>query len=348
MLSITIYTLAFLASFITTVISTPIVKKLAIKINAVDKPCERKVHRNLMPRLGGIGIVLGTGLGMFILSPSSPYMGNIIIGGFIITIIGVLDDMYNITAMHKLVGQIIAAIIVVASGLSIDMIHLPFSGYVSFGLWAYPFTIIWIVGITNAMNLIDGLDGLAAGVSSIALMSILTMAVIDSHVVVVALSIVLIGSTLGFLVFNFYPAKIFMGDTGSLFLGYSISVISMLGFFKNITIFSFVIPVIILAIPIFDTLLAIIRRLSRKQKLTTPDKSHLHYCLIEVGLSHRKAVLVIYGMSAFFGLSAIVFSTTTMWAALLIIFLLMLSILNVSKKKQRMFTYLVLRLMGKR
>ncbi|MCD8502185.1 MAG: undecaprenyl/decaprenyl-phosphate alpha-N-acetylglucosaminyl 1-phosphate transferase [Bacillaceae bacterium] len=204
------------------------------------------------------------------------------------------------------------------------------------------------------MNLIDGLDGLAAGVSSIALTSILVMAVMDGQWVVVNLSIILIASTTGFLVYNFHPAKIFMGDTGSLFLGYSISVLSMLGLFKNIAIFSFVIPVAILAVPIFDTVFAIIRRLLKRKRLFSPDKSHLHYCLLELGFSHRKSVLIIYGISAFFGLAAIIFSATTMWTgisvvAVFIIILRLFSLCLVNRKQpKKAIQYLLLRLIGQK
>ncbi|WP_078429750.1 glycosyltransferase family 4 protein [Alkalihalobacterium alkalinitrilicum] len=326
MLPLYIYVIAFIIAFTVTIVSTPFVKKLAIKIGATDRPETRKVHEKIMPRLGGLAIVLGFVAGILVIRPESQFIVPIMMGAFIIVVLGILDDKYTLRANSKLVGQILAASVVVFSGLKIDMINLPFTGEIYFGIWSYPFTILWIVGITNAINLIDGLDGLAAGVSSIALTSILVMAVLDGQLLAIALSVVLIGSTLGFLVHNFYPAKIFMGDTGSLFLGYLISVISITGLFKNLTFISLVIPVIILAIPIFDTLFAIIRRIVNKKKISAPDKKHLHYCLLEMGFSHRKTVLIIYGVSAFFGISAIIFSTTAQWLSVFIILFLLLVI----------------------
>ena len=354
MLTVTDYLLVFVLTFLVVIFATPLIKKLALKLGAVDVPSRRKIHRKVMPRLGGLAIVLGVVVGVAFTMPTSPYMTNVLIGGLIITVVGVIDDIFQIKASHKLLGQLTAAIVVVASGLRIDMINLPLSGFIEFGLWSYPFTIIWIIGITNAMNLIDGLDGLAAGVSSIALTSILVMAVIDGQWVVVYLSIVLIASTTGFLVYNFHPAKIFMGDTGSLFLGYSISVLSMMGLFKNIAIFSFVMPVVILAVPIFDTVFAIIRRILRKKGLFSPDKSHLHYCLLELGFSHRKSVLIIYGISGFFGFSAIIFSATTMWTGISVVVFVMIVIRLIAlrlvnkKQHQKAIQYLLLRLIGQK
>ncbi|WLR44321.1 MraY family glycosyltransferase [Bacillus carboniphilus] len=184
----------------------------------------------------------------------------------------------------------------------------------------------WIVGITNSINLVDGLDGLAGGVSVIAMTSILVLASINNDVMVIALTVILIGSTCGFLVFNFHPAKIFMGDTGSLFLGYCISILSLHGLYKSVTLFSLVIPIIILAIPIFDTFFAIIRRILNKQKISDPDKSHLHHCLLQLGFTHRQTVLIIYAIGTFFGISAIIFSNSTLWGALIIISVLVLLI----------------------
>lgn len=182
---------------------------------------------------------------------------------------------------------------------------------------------MWIVGITNAINLIDGLDGLASGVTTIGLISILIMAFMDNNVVVIYLATVLIAGNIGFLFHNFYPAKIYMGDTGSMFLGYSIAVISTLGLFKNVTIFSFILPIIILAIPIFDTLFAIVRRILDGESILLPDKKHIHYRLLEAGFSHRATVLIIYGFSALFGLIAILYSK----ASLVVTFILSLALL---------------------
>jgi UDP-GlcNAc:undecaprenyl-phosphate/decaprenyl-phosphate GlcNAc-1-phosphate transferase len=321
------YVIAFLISLIIATISTPIVKKIAIKYGFVDKPDFRKVHKNIMPRLGGLSIVLGTLAGLIYLAPKSDYLLPIMIGGLIVLIIGILDDKYQLSPKSKFIGQLIAACVVVFSGLDIDFITFPFfDERLNLGAFGYILAIFWIVGMTNAINLIDGLDGLAGGVSAIALGSILTMAALNNQFLVVALCTILIGSTIGFLFFNFYPAKIFMGDTGALFLGYSISVISMLGLFKSVTLFSLIIPIIILGIPVFDTFFAIVRRILNKQKISSPDKSHLHHCLLAMGFSHRTTVLIIYAIGVFFGISAILFSNSTLWGSLIIIGILIIFI----------------------
>ncbi|WP_240613542.1 glycosyltransferase family 4 protein [Pueribacillus theae] len=320
------YFIAFFISLLVTIIATPFVKKIALRYNIVDKPENRKIHMNSKPRLGGLAIVIGVAAGYLYLTPApySPYMPKIIIGAIIITIVGILDDKFTLSPKAKLLGQIIAACIVVSSGLLVDFVTIPFYGKVEFGVFSYAITILWIVGITNAMNLIDGLDGLSAGVSTIALTFFSIMAVIDSQFVALGLSIIFLGATIGFLFFNFHPAEIFMGDTGALFLGYSISIISILGLFKSVTLFSLIIPVIILAVPIFDTFFAIIRRLLNKQKISSPDRRHLHHRLIDMGFSHKTTVFIIYGVSIFFGISALVFSASTLWGSLLMISLLLL------------------------
>ncbi|MFC5711460.1 glycosyltransferase family 4 protein [Thalassorhabdus alkalitolerans] len=316
------YFIALFIAFIVTIATTPLVKKLALKGGFVDQPSQRKVHEDSMPRIGGLAIAFGAVAGLIYLQPPFEFFWPITIGALTILILGLIDDKYTLSPSKKLFGQMAAATIVVAGGLQIEFISLPFNGYIEFGLWSYPFTILWILAMVNAINLIDGLDGLAAGTSSIALTILFMMAFTDGQILAAALAIVLVGSGLGFLVFNFHPAKIFMGDTGSMFLGYSISIISMVGLFKNLTLFTLIIPIIILAVPIFDTFFAIIRRLLNKQKISTPDKGHLHYRLLALGFSHRTTVLILYGVSIFFGGAALVFSETALWMSILIILFL--------------------------
>ncbi|WP_461200832.1 glycosyltransferase family 4 protein [Anoxybacillus sp. TBDG-1] len=319
--------------FVVAVLITPVVKWLAFRVGATDKPNQRKVHQKIMPRLGGLAIFISFIVGYFVLQPASPYATAIVIGATIIVLTGVLDDIYELSPKWKLLGQIIAAIVVIYGGIRIDFINLPFGGHLEFGLLSIPITMLWIIGITNAINLIDGLDGLAAGVSSIALVTIAGMAATmgNTYVFVFAMSLLLLGSTLGFLLYNFHPAKIFMGDTGALFLGYMISVLSLLGF-KNVTVFSLIIPIFILGVPISDTLFAIVRRIVNKQPLSAPDKSHLHHCLLRLGYSHRQTVLIIYGMAAMFGVSAVVLSKATMFGALLVIAFVLLVVELVVEK----------------
>ncbi|MEH6940817.1 glycosyltransferase family 4 protein [Bacillus sp. JJ722] len=320
--------LTLLICFIATLIITPLVKKLAFKIGATDKPNQRKVHQKIMPRLGGLAIFISFIIGMLILQPQpqdNTSAWAIVVGASIIVVIGVFDDILELSAKVKFIGQIVAALIVVLSGIQVDYINLPFGGGVHLGVMSIPLTIIWIVGITNAINLIDGLDGLAAGVSTIALITISGMAALKGDLFVMGIAAILIGSTLGFLKYNFHPAKIFMGDTGALFLGFMIAVLSLLGF-KNVTVISLIVPVIILGVPISDTFFAIIRRIVNKQPLSAPDKSHLHHCMLRLGYSHRQTVLIIYAMAASFGLAAFIFSMSTFWGAMLIIGILLLAI----------------------
>ncbi len=317
---------ALVLCFICSICMTPVVKKLAFRLGATDRPNSRKVHEKIMPRLGGLAIYISFLLGVFLLNPDSKYHAAIIAGGALILLTGILDDIFELSAKAKLFSQISAALIVVFwGGLQVNLINLPFGGVVEFGWLSIPITILWIVGVTNAINLIDGLDGLAAGVSSIALISISGMAIIMGDGYVMTIGFILLASTLGFLLFNFYPAKIFMGDSGALFLGFMISVLSLLGF-KNVTVISFIIPIIILGVPMTDTIFAIIRRLVKKTPLSAPDKSHLHHCLLNLGFTHRQTVLMIYMISAMFGLAALIFTLTTMWGSLLILAIILLSI----------------------
>jgi UDP-GlcNAc:undecaprenyl-phosphate GlcNAc-1-phosphate transferase len=316
--------------FFASILLTPVVKKLAFKIGATDKPNQRKVHSRIMPRLGGLAIFFSFIIGTLIYNPSGEPFGeyhlSIIIGSIIIILTGMLDDVKEISPKVKLAGQVAAAaIIVIYGGLQVEFINIPFGGVIDFGYLSIPLTMIWIIGITNAINLIDGLDGLAGGVSTIALLAIAGMSMIMGNQYVTIMALIVAGSTLGFLVYNFHPAKIFMGDTGALFLGYIIAVLSLLGY-KNVTFISLIIPIIILGVPISDTFFAIIRRLVNKQPLSAPDKSHLHHCLLKIGFTHRQTVLLIYAMAALFALAAFVFSQSTVWGSIIVILALLITI----------------------
>ncbi|TYR76001.1 undecaprenyl/decaprenyl-phosphate alpha-N-acetylglucosaminyl 1-phosphate transferase [Rossellomorea vietnamensis] len=315
-----------IASFISSIVLTPLVKKFAIAIGATDKPNHRKVHQKIMPRLGGLAIFLSFLVGYLLWMPTEEYALPILVGALIIIITGVFDDKFELSAKTKLLGQLAAALTVVLwGGAKVEFINLPFGGMIEFGYLSIPLTILWIVGVTNAINLIDGLDGLAAGVSSIALISISGMAIVMGDMFVATMGAIVLASTLGFLIYNFHPAKIFMGDTGALFLGFIISILALLGF-KNITVVSLIIPIIILGVPISDTFFAIIRRLYNKQPLSAPDKSHLHHCLLRFGLSHKQTVLVIYLIAALFGMTALIFSMSTQWGAILVLAIMLLAI----------------------
>ncbi|MGN4126639.1 glycosyltransferase family 4 protein [Lysinibacillus sphaericus] len=328
---------SLIAAFVASILLTPLVKRLAFRIGAVDAPNYRKVHAKIMPRLGGLAIFLAFLIGVAMLYPflinalprlniSEYGLIAIIIGAAIIVATGVVDDMREISAKAKMLGQLIAALIVIfVGGIQIDYINLPFIGELDFGFLSIPLTILWIVGITNAINLIDGLDGLAAGVSSIALITLAGMAIIMNNMFVLAIAAILAAATIGFLFYNFHPAKIFMGDTGALFLGFMISVLALLGF-KNVTFISLIIPVIMLGVPISDTFFAIVRRVRMKKKWSDPDKSHLHHRLLDMGFTHRQTVLIIYGIAMMFGLAAIIFSMAKLWGAILLIAVILTAI----------------------
>lgn len=324
MYSFETYAAGFGMAFLVTILSVPIIKGIAMQFRIVDRPNARKMHTTLMPRLGGVSIVFGFTAGFLYLHPHSPYMPAFLAGASIIVLTGILDDKFGLSARTKLAAQFASATILVTTGPLIEYVNIPFIGYIEFGWACYPITIFWIIAITNAINLIDGLDGLATGVSSIALSSLLIMAILNQQALVIALTVILLGGTVGFLLFNFHPARIFMGDSGSLFIGYTIAVISITGLFKSLTLFSLIIPIMILAVPIFDTFFAIIRRILNKQHLFKPDKQHLHHRLLAAGFNHKITVLIIYAISIFCSASAIIFSKSFLWGSLIIAGLLLL------------------------
>lgn len=305
--------------FIMTLIFTPISMKLAHKIGAVDQPNHRKMHDLQMTRLGGLAIVASFFIGLFLFVPTNAIPITLVAGAVMIILTGMMDDCFQMAAKWKLLGQFLAAVITVAGGIRIEFITFPVGEKIEFGIWAIPITIIWIIAITNAINLIDGLDGLSSGITSIALVTIIYLATTMGDITIALIATVLLGSTLGFLVFNFHPAKLFMGDTGSLFLGYMVSVLAVMGLYKNATVFSLMVPILILMIPILDTTIAIIRRIIHKQPISAPDKFHVHHCILRLGFTHRQAVLILYLLSALFSIAAVLFTKSTVWGAAIIL-----------------------------
>lgn len=319
--------IGFLVPFLVTLLVTPLVIKFAYKIGATDKPNHRKVHQKVMPRIGGLAIFIGVISGYLATGLYNEKITAISVGAILIILLGIFDDIYELSAKVKFIAQIFIATIVVSTGLTIDFISIPFIvEKLQLGWFSYPVTVLWIVAITNAINLIDGLDGLAAGISSIGIATIAILAGLAGKGLILALAVIVLGSTIGFLFYNFHPAKIFMGDTGALFLGYCISILSLLGLYKSVTLFSFVIPIIILGVPIFDTAFAILRRLINKQPISAPDKAHLHHRIMALGLSHRNTVLAIYVLSILFSVAAVILSSATLWVSIGIIFCLLLLI----------------------
>jgi UDP-GlcNAc:undecaprenyl-phosphate GlcNAc-1-phosphate transferase len=290
------YLLYMLGSFLLTLILVPLIKKLAFRVGAVDNPSQRKVHCKPMPRLGGLAIYIGFVVMVLLTQPINHQIIGLVLGSTIIALIGVADDILDISPKAKLAGQIVAACVLVAFNIDVDYITHPFveGQILSLEYLSIPVTILWVVGITNAVNLIDGLDGLAAGLATIAAVTLAIVGYSQGQYLMVTLALMLAASTLGFLRYNFYPAQIFMGDSGSMFLGFNLSALAIMGFVKSITIISVFVPILILGIPIFDTLFAIIRRYFNGQPIFKADKEHLHHCLLNKGFTHKQTVLLIY------------------------------------------------------
>lgn len=313
---------ALLAAALIALITTPVVKSLAMRVGAVDIPKDgRRMHDHPIPRMGGLAIFLGFLFSILIFLPLTAPLKGMLLGAASIVVLGVFDDIYALGAKFKFLVQIAAALVAVISGNVISHLSNPniFSSepYWDLGLLAIPFSVLWIVAITNAVNLIDGLDGLACGVSTISSMTLLVIALAVSEEQSAVLMAALSGACLGFLPYNLNPAKIFMGDTGSTFLGFVLAVVSIQGLFKSYAIISFAVPFLMLGLPIFDTCFAILRRLSRGQSPMSPDRGHIHHRLIDMGLSQKQAVAVLYVISAILGLSAVVLTTNGVVKAML-------------------------------
>ena len=313
---------ALIAALLVSFVSTPVVKALAQKMGAVDVPKDsRRMHDHPIPRMGGLAIFFGFTLSTLVFLPLTEQLRGMLLGACLIVVLGILDDIYTLSAKLKFVVQIIAALIAVLHGNVITVISNPniFSDnpYWDLGILSVPISVLWVVGITNAVNLIDGLDGLACGVSTISSMTMLVIALVVAEGDVAIIMAALAGACIGFLPYNLNPAKIFMGDTGSTFLGFVLAVVSIQGLFKYAAIISFAVPFLMLALPIFDTCFAIIRRVSKGQSPMSPDRSHIHHRLIDMGFSQKQAVAVLYVISAILGLSAVVLTTSGELRALL-------------------------------
>ena len=317
--------LAFGVSFLVAFATTPLAEKLAYKIGAVDVPKDsRRMHKKPIPRLGGVAIFFGFLVAMLCFAVLTPEYLGMMIGATIIVALGILDDRKPIKAIYKFLVQIVAALIVAYFGVRIEIFTNPnlFSSenYLVLGNLSVPVTVIWIVAITNAVNLIDGLDGLAAGVASISSICLLIISLMVQELNTAVFTCCLAGACLGFLPYNFNPAKIFMGDSGSTFLGFILACISIEGMFKGYAVISFAVPLLIMALPIFDTSVAILRRIKNKKPIMAPDRGHIHHKLIDMGFSQKQAVLILYSVSGLLGLSAIILTGFGIYRALALLF----------------------------
>ena len=339
--------IAFILAFIVAFMATPYTIKLAKKIGAVDVPKdERRMHKRAMPKFGGPAVILGFLVSVVYLLIVMSLEDTIILNGpenygmkliglflgiVIISITCIIDEIKTIKPIVKLSGQLLAAIVAVAFGIRIESINVSIIQAPELGeILSTIVTILWIVGVTNAINLIDGLDGLASGISVISAISLLIIFLLNgSAMVPIILITALAGALVGFLPFNFAPAKTFIGDTGSNFLGYTISIIAILGMAKTYTLAVIILPLIVLGLPIFDTLWAIIRRLIKGKSIKAifkADKGHLHHRIVARGFSQKQAVLILYGISATFGIFAIIFFDSGIWKALSFLMMVIVAI----------------------
>ena len=329
--------IAFILAFIVSFMATPYTIKIAKKIGAVDVPKDqRRMHTKKMPKFGGPAVILGFLISMIYLLIVMSIEGSLdlfseqeygkkllglILGIVVIAITGILDDTKTLKWWQQLLGQVMAAIIVVAFGIRIEHLDIPFLYRIGLNdIFSTIVTIVWIVGVTNAINLIDGLDGLSSGISLISCISLLIIFLMnDSPMIATVIVTAMSGALVGFLPYNFSPAKTFIGDTGSNFLGFMLAVVSILGVAKTYTAAVIVLPVIVLGLPIFDVLFAIIRRIAKGKSIKAvfkPDKGHLHHKLVAKGFTQKQAVLILYGLSASLGMFAIILFDSGIWKAL--------------------------------
>lgn len=309
-------TLAFTLIF--NLIFIPVVLRISHKFKWYDLPDKRKIHKSLVPRIGGVGIFFSFLVGLLLTPPilslivgqelpnffSTAYI-PFFTGCILVHLVGLIDDFYNLKATIKFIVHIVAASIVAIGGFTIKTISIPYLGTISLGIFGYPITIFWVVGIINAINLVDGMDGLSGGISAFAALSMGIISLIQGQILSAMVAFSLFGSIIGFLKYNFPPAKIFMGDSGSYFLGFCLAVIPLMGISKTASLATLLFPITILLVPIIDTLGAIIRRIANKRSIGSPDQEHIHHKLLGLGLSERKILLLIYIICCYLSIVAI-------------------------------------------
>lgn len=308
---------------------TPFMRRIALRKGIVDRPGGRKVHKKPIPYLGGVAIYLAFISALFFASCMekllrSEYLVGLFLGGTLIVIIGMFDDIKGMRPSLKFIGQILAASLLFKYGFRIEFITNPFAG----GIISFPpalsflITLLWIVALTNAINLIDGLDGLAAGLVIIASSVLFIVSLQRSNLLAIFICVAIMGSSLGFLRYNFHPARIFMGDTGSMLLGFLLAALGTIGVSKGMTAVTLMVPLVALGIPTYDTLLAIFRRLLKRKSIFIADKKHLHHRLLDMGLSHSEAVLLVYFVSIYLGIMGYLFTLIPLRYAFILLILL--------------------------
>lgn len=324
--------LAVVASFVISLACVPLAMRLAFKIGAVDRPDERKVHSRVMPRLGGLAIFSAFVLAVAVFARPAGPMWGLLIGAVVIFLVGIADDIWQLSPWLKLLGQCLAAGVSIHSGIIVNFVSNPFNGPLDLGYFSLPLTFLWIVGVTNAVNLIDGLDGLAAGVAGIAALTMGIVSLLQGQAVAALAEFILVAAIGGFIPYNFFPARTFMGDGGSNFLGFSLACLAVLGTVKSTALIMLFVPIVILGIPILDTFFAIIRRINNHTPIFRPDKDHLHHRLMAIGMSHRRSVVIIYLISGLFALVAVAITFIADSRATLLLVLLLLLIMLAAGK----------------
>lgn len=304
------YGIIFITAAIISFAATPFAKKLAYKLKAIDVPKdERRIHNRPIPRMGGLAIYIAYTLCSIIFMGLNKHSLGIIIGSSIIVVGGILDDIKSLKPIQKLIFQIIAATVLMLFGIRVNSITVPFfteNSSMDIGYSGIILTYLWVVGITNAVNLIDGLDGLACGICLISSITLHIVSLMSGRYFPASLTIALAGACLGFLPYNFNPASIFMGDTGSQFLGFTLSAISIQGAIKSAAAVSVAVPILALGLPIYDTIFAMVRRKINNKPIMQADRGHLHHRLLDLGLTQKQVVLIMYAISAILGATAIV------------------------------------------
>ncbi len=309
-------------AFLSTLVFTPVMRKLALMWGIFDHPNRRKMHSRPVPYFGGVAMFCGFFLALALLAGWDNHLTGFALGALIMLVVGMIDDLISISPVFKLLGQTVAALVMVSFGVRIEYISnfLRGTGVIYLGIWSIPITVSWLVMVTNTVNLIDGLDGLAAGVSVIASVTLLIVGILDNQVpLILLLTAGLAGASGAFLFFNFYPASIFMGDSGSLFLGFSLATVGVMGALKGATIATLVIPVLALGVPIYDTALAIFRRGAAGTQVFKPDKEHFHHRIMALGFTQTQTVLFIYGISAILGMCAVYLTTINDASSLIVL-----------------------------
>lgn len=302
------YWLVFLTGLAASFVATPVVRTLALKLGIVDCPGERRVHSSPIPLLGGLAVCVGFALPLLLYCDLSQPVIGLLAGGLLVLVVGVVDDVFDLRPWQKLIGQVAAALVLIWFGGKIEFLTNPFGGMIYLSYYSIPLTVLWVVALTNVVNFMDGIDGVAAGISAITCLTIFAVAWLNDQPYVAPLALALAGAALGFLRHNLHPATIFMGDAGAMFLGYTIAGISVIGAVKGATTLALSIPAVALGLPIVDTALVIVRRIGRGTPFYAADNSHMHHRLLDRGFDQRQAAAFMFRISMLLAVAALILS----------------------------------------